>query len=138
MPNDDNSPISAQEAKRLFADWRGVPAIVLRTWRHQPDVVRVLVREIARSPEMQERISDLVKPIQAIRHIIERGQASGEFRADLDPALAAVVFFVLTGEEYFSARTPVEALTQAIAERRRSILDRRIVLRRIVENTFQA
>src|SRR5258708_34115063 len=29
MPNDDNSPISAHEAKRLFADWRGVPAIVL-------------------------------------------------------------------------------------------------------------
>src|SRR5213080_3519075 len=29
MPNDDNSPISAREAKRLFADWRGVPAIVL-------------------------------------------------------------------------------------------------------------
>jgi tRNA(Ile)-lysidine synthase len=29
MPNDDNSPISAQEAKRLFADWRGAPAIVL-------------------------------------------------------------------------------------------------------------
>src|ERR1700676_1729157 len=29
MPNDDHSPISAQEAKRLFADWRGAPAIVL-------------------------------------------------------------------------------------------------------------
>src|SRR5438094_7042241 len=29
MPNDHNSPISAQEAKRLLADWRGVPAIVL-------------------------------------------------------------------------------------------------------------
>jgi tRNA(Ile)-lysidine synthase len=29
MPSDDNSPISAQEAKRLFADWRRVPAIVL-------------------------------------------------------------------------------------------------------------
>src|ERR1700674_4189719 len=29
MPNDDNSPISAQHAKRLFADWKGVPAIVL-------------------------------------------------------------------------------------------------------------
>src|SRR6478735_7679922 len=29
MANDDKSPISAQEAKRLFADWRGVPAIVL-------------------------------------------------------------------------------------------------------------
>src|SRR2546429_6866043 len=29
MPNDDNSPISAQEARRLFADGGGAPAIVL-------------------------------------------------------------------------------------------------------------
>jgi AcrR family transcriptional regulator len=72
---------------------RHVAAIVLRTWRHQPDVVRVLVREIARSPEMQERIGELVKPIEAIRRIIERGRESGEFRADLDPELAAVVFY---------------------------------------------
>jgi TetR/AcrR family fatty acid metabolism transcriptional regulator len=34
-----------------------------------------------------------VKPIEAIRRIIERGQETGEFRADLDPALAAVVFY---------------------------------------------
>jgi tRNA(Ile)-lysidine synthase len=29
MPDDDDSPISAQHARRLFADWRAVPAIVL-------------------------------------------------------------------------------------------------------------
>ncbi|NVN85178.1 MAG: tRNA lysidine(34) synthetase TilS [Rhodopseudomonas sp.] len=29
MPDDDNSPISAREANRLFADWRAAPAIVL-------------------------------------------------------------------------------------------------------------
>src|ERR1700729_250604 len=29
MPDDDNTPISAQHAKRLFADWKSVPAIVL-------------------------------------------------------------------------------------------------------------
>jgi tRNA(Ile)-lysidine synthase len=29
MPDDDHSAISAQDAKRLFADWKGVPAIVL-------------------------------------------------------------------------------------------------------------
>jgi tRNA(Ile)-lysidine synthase len=29
MPDDDNSPISAQDAKRLFADWKRAPAIVL-------------------------------------------------------------------------------------------------------------
>jgi TetR/AcrR family fatty acid metabolism transcriptional regulator len=72
---------------------RHVTAILLRTWRHEPDVVRVLIREIARSAEVQERIGDLVKPIEAIRRIIERGQETGEFRADLDPALAAVVFY---------------------------------------------
>jgi tRNA(Ile)-lysidine synthase len=29
MPDDDNSPISAQHAKRLFAHWKGAPAIIL-------------------------------------------------------------------------------------------------------------
>ncbi|SDJ12360.1 MULTISPECIES: tRNA lysidine(34) synthetase TilS [Bradyrhizobium] len=29
MPDDDQSPISAQQAKRLFADWKAAPAIVL-------------------------------------------------------------------------------------------------------------
>jgi serine/threonine protein kinase len=38
-------------------------------------------------------------------------------------SLGAVCFFLLTGEEYFTARTPVETLTQAIATSRRSILD---------------
>jgi TetR/AcrR family transcriptional regulator, fatty acid metabolism regulator protein len=72
---------------------RHVAAIVLRNWRHQPDVIRVLVREIARSPEVQERIGELVKPIVAVRRIIERGQASGELRADLHPQFAAVAFY---------------------------------------------
>ena len=60
---------------------------------HQPDVVRVVVREIARSPEVQSRIGELVKPIEAIRRIIERGQRSGEFRADIDPQLAGTIFY---------------------------------------------
>jgi TetR/AcrR family transcriptional regulator, fatty acid metabolism regulator protein len=72
---------------------RHVAAILLRTWRHQPDVVRVVVREIARSPEIQERIVELIKPIDSIRRIIEQGQASGEFRAELNPRLAAVMFY---------------------------------------------
>ncbi len=81
---------------------RHVAAILIRTWRHQPDVVRVLVREIARSPELQQQIGELVKPIQAIERIVEQGQRSGELRADVDPRLAATVFYggideVLTG-----------------------------------------
>jgi AcrR family transcriptional regulator len=72
---------------------RHVAAILLRTWRHEPDVVRVVVREIARSPEIQERIGELVEPVGSIRRLVERGQERGEFRADLDPGLAASIFY---------------------------------------------
>ena len=72
---------------------RHIAAIVLRTWLHVPDVVRVVVREFGRSPELQQRIGELVKPIDAIRRIIERGQRAGEFRADLDPVVAGTIFY---------------------------------------------
>jgi AcrR family transcriptional regulator len=72
---------------------RHVALILLRTWRHEPDVVRVVVREIARSPEVQERIGELVEPVGSIRRIIERGQATGEFRSDVDAEFAAAMFY---------------------------------------------
>ena len=72
---------------------RRVASILLGTWANDPDVVRVLVREIARSAEVQERIAELVKPIGSIRRILERGRERGEFRADLDSGLAAIVVY---------------------------------------------
>src|SRR6476646_12228444 len=57
MANDDNSPISAQEAKRLFADWRGVPAIVLAV-SGGPDSIALMWlaarwrRALARGPRL--------------------------------------------------------------------------------------
>jgi hypothetical protein len=58
-----------------------------------PDVIRVLVREIARSAEVQQRIGELVKPIESIQRIIARGQQTGEFRDDFDARLAGIVFY---------------------------------------------
>jgi TetR/AcrR family transcriptional regulator, fatty acid metabolism regulator protein len=85
---------AVEESDEPAADrLRHVAAIILRTWRHEPDVVRVVVREIARSPEVQQRIGELVEPVGSIRRIIERGQADGELRADLDPSLAATIFY---------------------------------------------
>ncbi|MFT3767384.1 MAG: serine/threonine-protein kinase [Minicystis sp.] len=40
-------------------------------------------------------------------------------------SLAAVIFFMLTGEEYFSAKTPADALMMAISTERKSLLDTR-------------
>jgi len=72
---------------------REVAAILLRGWLSEPEVVTVVVREIARSPQVSERVEELVRPIGAIRRIIEQGRRSGEFRADLDADTAAIVFY---------------------------------------------
>jgi TetR/AcrR family fatty acid metabolism transcriptional regulator len=70
-----------------------VAARLLGSWRIHPDVVRVLVREIARSAEVQQRIGELVKPIEAIQRIVARGQETGEFRDDFDARIAGIVFY---------------------------------------------
>ena len=72
---------------------RGVAATLLRSWRRDPDLVRVLVRDVARSPHLQERLEEVGEAFAAIRRMIERGQADGDFRADLDARLASFVFY---------------------------------------------
>ena len=81
---------------------RKVAAIVLRTYRNDPDLVRVLVREVTRSPHIQQEIDEVGQAFAALREIIERGQQLGELREDLDSEFAATVFYgaleeVLTG-----------------------------------------
>jgi TetR/AcrR family fatty acid metabolism transcriptional regulator len=68
---------------------RQVAAIVLRTWRHDPDLIRVLVREVARSPQVQVQADAIGEVLAGIQRIVERGQAAGELRGDLDPRLAS-------------------------------------------------
>ncbi|MBV8480983.1 MAG: TetR/AcrR family transcriptional regulator [Actinobacteria bacterium] len=72
---------------------RGIASVMFEGWRREPDVVRVVVREITRSSEVEERVGELVKPIGAIRRIIERGQEEGVFRRDLDADMSAIVFY---------------------------------------------
>jgi TetR/AcrR family transcriptional regulator, fatty acid metabolism regulator protein len=81
---------------------RKVAAMVLRTWRDDPDLVRVLVREVTRSPQLQNEIGEIVLAFKALERIIERGKAEGSFRADLDSRLAATMVYgtleeILTG-----------------------------------------
>ncbi|MES1247920.1 MAG: TetR/AcrR family transcriptional regulator [Actinomycetota bacterium] len=72
---------------------RAITRALFASWLAEPDVVRVVIREIARTAEVEEHVGELVKPVGAIRRVIEAGQASGELRADLDPELAAIVFY---------------------------------------------
>jgi TetR/AcrR family transcriptional regulator, fatty acid metabolism regulator protein len=81
---------------------RKVAAIVLRTWGNDPDLIRVLVREVARSPHIQHEIEEVDQAFATLRSVIERGQTLGEFRPDIDPEFAATIFYgaleeILTG-----------------------------------------
>lgn len=81
---------------------RKVAAIVLRAWRDTPDVVRVLVREVTRSPHLQQEIGETEQAFSALERIIRTGQESGEFREDVDPRFASFIFYgaleeILTG-----------------------------------------
>jgi AcrR family transcriptional regulator len=81
---------------------RQVAAILLRSWRRDPDLVRVLVREVTRSAEVERRIGEIDAAFEALERIVRKGQSKGELREDLDARLAAVVFYgaleeILTG-----------------------------------------
>jgi AcrR family transcriptional regulator len=75
---------------------------LLRAWRDRPDLVRVMVREVARSPQLQGQVEEIGAGFRVIQRVIERGQADGSFRPDLDPRLASWIFYggleeILTG-----------------------------------------
>jgi TetR/AcrR family fatty acid metabolism transcriptional regulator len=80
----------------------GVAKILLRSWRRDPDLVRVLVREVTRSSHLQQRIDEIDEAFAELERIIARGQEEGEFRADLNPRMVSYVFYgaleeILTG-----------------------------------------
>ena len=81
---------------------RGIATTYLGSWSIRPDVIRVLVREVARSPDVGRRVDEGAKVFFAVRRILEEGQRRGEIRADADPRLVTWVLYgaleeILTG-----------------------------------------
>jgi len=97
-----------------------VVKIVLRTWRDDPDLVRLLVREITRSPHIQDELDEIGQAFASLQRIVARGQAEGAFRSDLDPQIASWMLYggleeVLTG--WVLGQLPDTAVAVAAAER---------------------
>jgi AcrR family transcriptional regulator len=80
----------------------GIAKILLRTWRNDPALVTVMVREVARSHQLQDRVDEVREAFAIVQRIVEEGQAAGAFRRDVDARLASWLFYggleeVLTG-----------------------------------------
>ncbi|MBA3844688.1 MAG: TetR/AcrR family transcriptional regulator [Actinobacteria bacterium] len=111
----------AEETGETAADQLDlVVKIVLRSWRDDPDLVRLLVREVTRSPHIQDELDEIGQAFASLRRIIERGQSEGTFRAELDTQLAAWMLYgaleeVLTG--WVLGQLPDDTAAVASAER---------------------
>src|SRR3954449_5289758 len=97
-----------------------VVKIVLRSWRDDPDLVRLLVREITRNPHIQDELDEIAQAFAALERIVRRGQTEGTFRAEPDAQFAAWMLYgaleeVLTG--WVLGQLPDDADAVAAAER---------------------
>ena len=80
----------------------GFAKILLRTWRNDPDLVTVMVREVGRSPHLASQVDVIGQGFAVIERVIARGQAEGVFRKELDARLASWIVYggleeILTG-----------------------------------------
>jgi TetR/AcrR family transcriptional regulator, fatty acid metabolism regulator protein len=97
-----------------------VVKIVLRAWRDDPDLVRLLVHEVTRNPHIQDELDEIGQAFASLERMVRRGQADGTFRAELDAKLAAWMLYgaleeVLTG--WVLGQLPDDAASVGAAER---------------------
>jgi TetR/AcrR family fatty acid metabolism transcriptional regulator len=97
---------------------RAVAGLVLHAWRLDPELVGVLVREVTRSPQLQNEVDEIAHAFAALERIVVRGQERGELRRDLDARLASWAFYgaleeILTGWVYERLPDDDEATARA-------------------------
>jgi TetR/AcrR family transcriptional regulator, fatty acid metabolism regulator protein len=90
------SGTTLREQLRRFA------RIYLGSWLVTPEVIRVLVREVARSPEVGNRVDEIGELFVSLERMIEAAKARGEVRAECDAQFAAWAVYgaleeILTG-----------------------------------------
>jgi AcrR family transcriptional regulator len=115
----------------------GLVKILLRTWRNDPDLVTVMVREVGRSPHLASQVDDIGRGFEVIQRVIEQGQAEGVFRAELDARLASWIVYgsleeILTG--WVMGRLPDG--DEEVARAERTIVD--VVCGGLVRTTLAA
>jgi TetR/AcrR family transcriptional regulator, fatty acid metabolism regulator protein len=81
-----------------------VAAFIIDSYRHDPDVMKVIIVEVTRAANSFGRthVEDIRRAYAGIAEIVRKGQAEGELRDVVDPGFAALAFYgaieqVLTG-----------------------------------------
>jgi TetR/AcrR family transcriptional regulator, fatty acid metabolism regulator protein len=94
----DRRQPSARE--KLYA----IAGFIIDSYRYDPDLMKVIIVEVTRAANTFGRthLAEIREAYDQIARIVERAQADGTFRAEIDPPFAALAFYglieqVLTG-----------------------------------------
>ncbi|MEA2280521.1 MAG: TetR/AcrR family transcriptional regulator, fatty acid metabolism regulator protein [Solirubrobacteraceae bacterium] len=81
-----------------------IASFIVDSYRHDPDLMKVIIVEVTRAANSfgAAHIGDINRAYRLIEGIVEKAQASGEFRRGISPTFAAMAFYgaieqVLTG-----------------------------------------
>ena len=110
----ETSGVPLREQLRRFA------RIYLGSWLVTPDLIRVLVREVGRSPDVGSRVDEIRGLFVTLARIVESAQRRGEVRADCNPQLAAWIVYgsleeILTGWVLGQLDSDEEDVERAVA-----------------------
>ena len=110
----EEADIALREQLRRFA------RSYLGSWLMTPELIRVLVREVARSPDVGNRVDEIRELFLALERMIEAARERGEVRAECDPQIAAWVVYgaleeILTGWVLGQLASEEEDVERAVA-----------------------
>jgi AcrR family transcriptional regulator len=72
-----------------------VAAFIIESYRHDPELMKVIIVEVTRAANSfgQTHLREIRRAYDSIARIVQEGQESGAFRADIDPAFASMSFY---------------------------------------------
>jgi TetR/AcrR family transcriptional regulator, fatty acid metabolism regulator protein len=77
----------------LPAQLHAFAAIYLGSWLRARSLVRVLIRELARNPQVDTRVSELRQVFDSLARMVEAARVRGDVRADADSRLATWIYY---------------------------------------------
>ena len=90
---------ASQEMRRSDAPPRdklaGVASFIIDSYRHEPELMKVIIVEVTRAANSFGRthLPEIRDAYGVVAEIVSDAQATGEFRDDVDPAFAAMLFY---------------------------------------------
>jgi TetR/AcrR family fatty acid metabolism transcriptional regulator len=73
----------------------GIASFIIESYRHEPELMKVIIVEVTRAANSFGRthLPEIRQAYELIAEIVADAQAAGEFRDDVDPNFAAMLFY---------------------------------------------